>query len=175
MTAGAASPAISLSGRSTLPRIAAAGLAGGMVDLVYASLLALAAGQPLTRPWQGVASGLIGGQAARDGGLATAGLGLATHFAIALAMGAVYVLVARRMPMDVRRSLLTGALYGLMLYAAMYLVVLPLRWPGVFPNWAGGKSLLDIAAHVLVGLAIAQVAGRTDRAINPKPPSARAG
>jgi len=170
MTAAAASPAASGPGRSLVPRIAAAGLAGGGVDFAYASLLALSAGKSLAGPWRGVASGWIG-PAAKDG-VGPVVLGLVTHFAIAACMGAVYVLVARRIPVVVRRPLATGAIYGLFLYAAMYLVVLPLRWPQVFPKWDGGKSALDVAAHILVGLAIAWVASRDDRAINPKPAAA---
>lgn len=169
MTAAAASPVASQPGRDTLPRIVAAGLAGGAVDLAYASLLALVAGKSLAGPWRGVASGWIG-PAARDGA-APVLLGLVTHFGIAACMAATYVLVARRIPVVVRHPLATGAVYGLLLYVAMYLVVLPLRWPGVFPKWDGAKSLLDIAAHLGVGLAIAWAANR-GTAINPKPSAA---
>lgn len=155
-----------------LPRILAGGLAGGFVDFVYPTAMAFAAGKPLTAPWHGVASGWIGPTAARDGGLATAALGVCTHFAIATCMAAVFVLAARRLPVLVRRPLASGVVYGLILYLVMYRVVLPLRWPEAFPNWQGGKSLLDIAAHIGVGLAIAWAASRGERAINPKPAAA---
>jgi hypothetical protein len=39
-------------------------------------------------------------------------------------------------------------------------VVLPLRWPGIFPRWDGLFSATDIATHVGVALAIAAVARR---------------
>ena len=155
MTAAAASPVASLPRRGALSQTMIAGLAGGAVDFVYASGMALSAGQPAMRPWQAVASGWIGAPAAREGGMAAVLLGVATHFGIALAMAAVFVLAARRLPGLTARPMVAGALYGLVLYAVMYLVVLPLRWPGAFPSWQGGRSLLDILAHVGVGLAIA--------------------
>ncbi len=39
----------------------------------------------------------------------------------------------------------------------MYRVVLPLRFPQVFPRWDGMQSLADILAHLGVGLVIALV------------------
>lgn len=158
MTAATASPVASPPGRTILSRTMAAGLAGGAVDLLYASGMALSAGQPAVRPWQAVASGWIGAPAAREGGMAAVLLGVATHFGIALAMAGVYVLAARRLPALTARPMIAGAIYGLMLYGVMYLVVLPLRWPGAFPSWQGVKSGLDILAHVGVGLAIAWAA-----------------
>lgn len=158
--------------RRPLPRILVGGLAGGIVDFVYPTTMAFMGGKPLTSPWHAVASGWIGASAAREGGLATAALGVVTHFAIATCMAAAFVLATRRFPVLTRRPLASGAVYGLILYLIMYRVVLPLRWPEAFPSWQGGKSLLDIAAHVGVGLAIAWAASRDDRAINPKPGAA---
>lgn len=165
MTVAAASPAASPPGRDTLSQTLIAGLAGGAVDLLYASGMSVVSGQPAIRPWQAVASGWIGAPAARDGGMAAVLLGVVTHFGIALAMGAVFVLAARRLPGLTARPMIAGALYGLVLYGVMNLVVLPLRWPGIFPSWQGGKSGLDILAHVAVGLAIAwTVSSRKARA-----------
>lgn len=168
MTVAAAPPIVaSQSVRDTLPRIAAAGLAGGAVDLLYASGMALANGGPATQPWQAVASGWIGRDAAQ-GGAAVIGLGVATHFAIAACMAAAYVLLARPIPAVVRRPYATAVVYGLVLYGVMNLVVLPLRWPDAFPRWAGVRSGLDILAHIGVALAFAWVVARPVTAINPK-------
>ena len=170
MTAAAASPIASQSGRDTLPRIVVAGLAGGAVDLVYASVMALANGAPITRPWQAVASGWIGREAGQ-GGAGVVALGLATHFGIAACMAAAYVLLARRIPVVVARPYATALIYGLILYVVMYLGVLPLRF-GVFPKVVDGKMALDVLAHVGVALAIAWAVARPAKAINPKPASA---
>ncbi|MBU1376808.1 MAG: hypothetical protein KKA30_12625 [Alphaproteobacteria bacterium] len=149
-----------------------AGLAGGAVDLLYASGLALWNGNPVTRPWQAVASGWIGREAGH-GGAGVIALGVGTHFGIATCMAAVYVLLVRRIPVVVARPYATAVLYGLILYAVMYLGVLPLRWPEAFPKWNGVMSVLDVLAHIGVALAIAWAAARPARAINPK--SATAG
>lgn len=144
--------------RTGLPAtIVMAGLAGASVDGVYASIMGIVRGIGVVRVWQSVAGGWIGG-AARDGGLATAALGFATHIGIALVMAAVYVLALRRVALLRTWRWAAAVAYGLGLYGAMYLVVLPLRWPGIFPRWDGLFSVTDIAAHVGVALAIAAVA-----------------
>jgi hypothetical protein len=159
MTAAAASAQSTSATGSVLARVAMAGLAGAAVDFVYATTLGLIDGRGPVKVWQGVAGGWLG-RAAGDGGLATAGLGLATHVGIATCMAGAYALAATRLPVLYRRPLLMGALYGLPLYGAMYRIVLPLRWPGVFPRWEGMASVLDVLAHMGVGLAIAFVLSR---------------
>lgn len=148
--------------RSLAQAVVLAGLAGGAVDFVYADGLALVRGRSLLRLWQGVASGWIG-KAAVEGGAAAAALGIVTHFGIALCMAAAFALVATRVRQLYERPLAAGAFYGLILYGVMYGVVLPLRFPAIFPRWDGLISLADIATHVGVGLAIAVVLARSAR------------
>jgi len=136
-----------------------AGLAGGMVDFVYASAVGLIHGRTVMRVWQGVASGWLG-KAAADGGVGAVALGIVTHFAIATCMAAAYALVAARRPVLYRRPVACGLAYGLVLYAVMYRVVLPLRFPAAFPRWDGVQSATDIASHLGVALAIALVLSR---------------
>lgn len=159
MTAATASAQPDSSTRGLLARVVTAGLAGAAVDFVYATTLGLIDGRGPLRVWQGVASGWLG-RAAGEGGLASAGLGLVTHVGIATCMAGAYALAAKRLPILYRRPLLIGALYGLPLYGVMYRIVLPLRWPGIFPKWEGVTSVLDVLAHVGVGLAIAFVLSR---------------
>src|SRR5215468_6888223 len=130
--------------------VALAGLGGGAVDFVYASSVGLILGRSVMRVWQGVASGWLG-KAAADGGLATMALGIVTHFGIAICMAATYALAAARVKLLYQRPVP----YGLLLYVVMYRVVLPLRFPAVFPRWDGVQSLTDIASHIGVGLVIA--------------------
>jgi len=157
MTALAGSPA-SPKAPSALTRILFAGLAGGAVDFVYASTLAILRGRGFERPWQSVASGWIG-KAASDGGWGAIALGIVTHFGIATVMALAYVLAASRLPLLTRRPLLCGALYGLVLYGVMYGVVLPTRFGRAY-QWNGVFSVTDILAHIGVGLAIALVTAR---------------
>jgi len=139
--------------------IVLAGLGGGSIDLVYASCVGLIHGRSIMRVWQGVASGWLG-KSASDGGLATMALGIATHFGIAICMAAVYALVAARVPLLYRRPVPCGVAYGLVLYAVMYRIVLPLRFPAVFPRWDGVQSVTDIAAHIGVATVIAVLLAR---------------
>lgn len=150
-------------GRSLITRIILAGLAGGAVDGVYASCVGLIHGRTVVKVWQGVAGGWLGKEAGQ-GGLATAALGLATHFGIAICMAATFALVASRVRLLYQRPLIAGAGYGLGLYVVMYRIVLPLRWPAIFPKWDGVQSFTDIASHMGVGLAIAWVLSTAARA-----------
>lgn len=144
--------------RAGLPAtIVMGGLAGAGIDGIYASIMGIVRGIGIMRVWQGVAGGWIGGSA-RDGGLVTAALGFATHIGIALAMATVYVLALRRIALLRTWRWSAAAVYGLGLYGVMYLLVLPLRWPGIFPRWDGLFSATDVAAHMAVALAIATVA-----------------
>jgi hypothetical protein len=158
MTAVAA-PASSRDGRRLVTAILIAGLAGGLVDFVYASVMfGLMRGKPIYKVWQGVAAGWLG-KAASDGGYASGALGAVTHFGIALCMAATYALAATRLSVLHRRPLLAGGLYGVALYAFMYGAVLPLRFGAPY-RWHGLSSLGDLASHVGVGVAIAWVLSR---------------
>lgn len=151
-------PATAQKSPSTLQRIVLAGLAGGAVDFIYASVLSVARGRPIEKPWQTVASGWLG-KAAAEGGWASAALGVVTHFGIATVMALAYVLAAARLPVLTRRPLVCGVLYGLVLYGVMYGIVLPTRFGRAY-SWNGIFSVTEILAHIGVGMAIALVTAR---------------
>jgi len=161
MTATIAS-APALPARHALAWIGLAGLAGGMVDFIYPTALALLNGRPWETPWLSVASGWIG-KAAREGGAGPIALGIVTHFTVATCMAAAYWLVARRFPVLYRLWWACALGYGFVLYGVMYRIVLPLRWEGA-GAWQGAMSWLDIAAHIGVALAIAWVLSRPAKA-----------
>ena len=100
-------------------------LAVGVLDLldtfVFFGLRGVA---PILIP-QSIASGVLG-SAAYDGGTGTAALGVLLHFFIAFGIVTTYVLASRRWPALVRRPFAYGPLYGLVVYAVMNLVVVPL-------------------------------------------------
>jgi hypothetical protein len=154
-----ASPPVPLSAGFT--RILFAGVAGGAVDFIYASVLGEVRGRGIQKVWQGVASGWIG-KAAGDGGWATAALGMVTHFGIALVMAATYALAATRLPALYRRPVVCGVLYGFVLYAVMYGIVLPTRFGRPY-HWNGVISVLDLASHVATALVMALVLSRSRR------------
>jgi hypothetical protein len=147
--------------RGSVGWVVAGGLIAGALDITFAcAWWAIAADVPVQRILQSVASGVLG-KASRDGGWATALLGLALHFFIALCMSAAYYAASRRLAVLWQRPVTLGALYGLLLYAVMNFVVVPLS------NAAGGGPGLNwwtlgaILAHVLlVGIPIALCARR---------------
>ena len=157
-TATAAAPTPGLAPFRT---ILLAGIAGGLVDFVYACGVGLIRAGSALKPWQGVASGWLGKHAG-DLGAPAAALGVVTHFGIACVMALAYALVAARRPALLTRPLAGGVIYGLILYGVMYGVVLPLRFSRPW-HWAGVLSVADIASHVGVGLAIAYVLSRSAR------------
>ncbi|MEZ5996430.1 MAG: hypothetical protein R3C25_11855 [Hyphomonadaceae bacterium] len=116
------------------------GLAAGTLDILYAFLVygPLSYGVTPLQVLQSVAAGWMGREAARAGGVESAALGLATHFMIATIMAGVFVALAARIRTLTRRALLCGFLYGLVLYAVMNYVVVPLSSAG-----AGGHFPTD--------------------------------
>jgi hypothetical protein len=141
-------------------RVLAAGLVAGTLDIAFACVFwAIKSDVPVVRILQSVAAGLVG-RASYEGGEATAALGLALHYLIALSMSLVYYLVARRWQVLWRQPLLCGAVYGLLVYVIMNYLVVPLSAaaPGSKdPLWV----ILSIAAHVLlIGIPIALIVRR---------------
>jgi len=112
---------------SVLSTILRAGLACGVMDIT-AALLVYCPLYHLTpvRLLQGIASGVLGPEAAVKGGLAAALLGLLCHFTIAMGAATVFVLSARKIGFLVNHAVISGALYGIAVYFFMQNVVLPL-------------------------------------------------
>ncbi len=82
-------------------------------------------GQNPIQVLQYIASSLLGTRSF-SGGLATAGLGLVVHFAIALVVAAIYILASRRIAVLRTQWVLLGLLYGAAVWTVMNLLVLPL-------------------------------------------------
>lgn len=108
-----------------------------------------------------VASGALGRQAAREGGLKTAALGLAFHFLIALIWATVYYIASRGIRFMMTHAIISGLLYGLCVYLFMYGIVMRFSaihnatYPWSYP-WA--VLLPNLLIHTLgIGLSIALV------------------
>lgn len=95
----------------------------GIVDLVYA-ILVYSPGKPILIP-QTIASGIMG-MKSYSGGTHTAALGVVFHFVIALGAAIVYYIASRKIPLLLGRPILSGLIYGALVYGFMHLVVLPL-------------------------------------------------
>src|SRR5688500_16360392 len=106
------------------------GLVAGLIDISYAVGFSAYRGVPPTRILQSVASGLLGSPA-YQGGASTAALGLLLHFLLMLIIAAIFYFASTRLRFLVHRPVLWGALYGVVVYWVMNLVVLPLS---AFPS-----------------------------------------
>ena len=102
-------------------------LAVGVLDIIDAFLFFwLRSGVRPTRILQSIAAGLLGREAAVAGGITTAMLGLGLHFFIAFMIVLTYHLASRRIKALSEHPVILGMLYGLLVYAVMNFVVLPL-------------------------------------------------
>ncbi|MBV9772939.1 MAG: hypothetical protein JO040_03275, partial [Gemmatimonadetes bacterium] len=118
--------------RDALSRVVLAGLATGVTDGIFSSVLSVAFyHSTVTRLFQGVASTLLG-PAAIDGGIATAAVGVLMHFGVALGWSAVFWLLLDRQPWirallgSPNGELKVASLYGPFIWMVMSLAVIPL-------------------------------------------------
>lgn len=135
-------------------------LAVGILDALDAIVVfGLRSGATPTRIFQGIAVGLFG-RASYDGGWVTAAIGVCLHFTIAFGVTAAYLIASRRLPTLARRPWTFGPLYGLVVYAVMTFVIIPVSAIG--PVRPSGFALINgLIIHVLgVGLPAALVAAR---------------
>ena len=135
--------------RSGLWAVVVGGSIAGALDILFAISYAGYNGMPPARLLQTVASGLLG-EAAFSGGSATAATGLLCHFAMAYVWAGIFVAAARRLPILTRQPVLSGIVFGVVVFFIMRLVVLPLS---AFPYPVSFKPLgtvLDLLSHTLL-------------------------
>lgn len=138
-----------------LKTIAAATAAAGTLDILSAFLWN---GGDAAAVLNSVARGPFG---QRFGGLSGAAVGLAVHFAILAVMAAVMALAMARCARLRRRAWPVGIAYGLVLYGVVYWIVLPMRWPTIFPQTDPASVAKALISHIFcVGLPLALVTRR---------------
>jgi uncharacterized membrane protein YagU involved in acid resistance len=137
------------------------GTIAGALDILFAISFASYRGMAPAHLLQTVASGALG-NAAFSGGVSTAALGLALHFALSYLWAAIFLIATWRIPVLARRPLISGIGFGVVVFLTMRLVVLPLS---AFPFPVTFKplgSVLDLLSHMcLFGFPIAAAAGKT--------------
>ncbi|MGD9561911.1 MAG: hypothetical protein AB7F88_06800 [Pyrinomonadaceae bacterium] len=141
------------------------GLAIGILDFLDASIFfPLYYGIGFLDVWHGPAAGLIGREASRNGGVATALLGVGLHFLVAFSVAAAYFLAARYL-VRVKHFVIVGLLYGVAVNLVMQHIVIPLSAIGprttVEPLGAVLNSFIGHA--FLVGLPVATIAAWSAR------------
>lgn len=105
-------------------RILTIGLFAGTLDIADALIFNKWRGITPTRVLQYIASGVLG-TASFHGGPASAGLGLALHYLIALSWTTLFYVASRNLAVLTRRPILSGLVYGGVIYLVMNFVVLP--------------------------------------------------
>jgi hypothetical protein len=167
MQARAAHGTVPMNSAATIPcpklgarrAIVWAGLTCGIMDITAAAVVNGLLGVSPIRMLQGIASGLLGPRSFA-GGLATAFLGLLCHFAIAFSAAGVFFAVSRRMRFLVQHAVLSGALYGVVVYFFMNRIVVPLSGARRHP-FSFRLMVIGLVVHILcVGLPISLMVRR---------------
>jgi uncharacterized membrane protein YagU involved in acid resistance len=138
------------------------GLAAGVLDI--AAVFAFWAVRD-TSPiliLQSIATSLLG-DAAYQGGLGAAALGLALHFAVSFVFAGAYVFASFPAPVLRSRPVTFGLLYGVVAYVIMTFAVVPLSRATFGADWP--PPLVNLATSVFIhlvlfGLPIALAASR---------------
>ena len=135
--------------------ILTAGLVVGVLDISSAFVIWWQRGVGARRGLQGIAAGLLGANS-YEGGLLTAGLGLALHFFVAFVVVSIFYLARRKIEFLTSHPVVSGTLYGIGVYIVMYWFVLPTAFPTFRHRlW---NELLAVAIHIsLIGLPCALI------------------
>jgi membrane associated rhomboid family serine protease len=138
--------------------IAIATAISGTLDIAFAMILTVFFGREIGNMLRYVGSGPF--PAAMDMGTGGAILGLLVHFALMAIMASILMLFVRERPQLLDKPILLGVVYGLITYAVMNLVVVPLRFDAPLPP-SGLSIATQLFAHiVLVGIPMSLVAAR---------------
>jgi hypothetical protein len=146
--------------RRTAVTVLIAWLLAGTLDITAAVLYYVGpSSSRAARLLQGIASGLLGARAF-DGGAATALLGLALHYLIALIWTLTFFVAFRRIGALRRHLVLIGVVYGIIVWLVMNLVVLPLSNASRAPFQPRAAVIAAIILILCIGLPISLVMGR---------------
>ena len=144
-----------------LPTIASAGLIVGILDITSAFVIAELNGTGSIRMLQRIASGLLGPRSF-EGGMATAGLGLAIHFLIAFTAASVFYAASHKLTFLTQHAVTSGLLYGIVVYVFMYWIVVPLAF--VNARHSVSRDVTAVIIHMLlIGLPISLIVRQSAR------------
>jgi hypothetical protein len=144
--------------RSITKPIIIATLVCGTLDILFAMILTVLRGKQIPAMLRFVASGPF--PDATHWGAGGSLLGLAVHFTLMAIMVAAYVLLAPKFPHNLEMPFRSGIAYGVLTWAVMNLVVVPLRFPAAWPPTKLAVATQLFAHIVLVGLPTAYVTRR---------------
>jgi uncharacterized membrane protein YagU involved in acid resistance len=139
--------------------IFSAGIAAGILDITAAFVTWAPRGIRPAKILHGIASGLLGPRSFY-GGWQTAMLGAAIHFLIAFSAASVFYGASRKLIFLRRRPVLSGVLYGIVVYLFMYWVVMPLSAYHK-PPFSISATIIAVVTHIVcVGLPISLIVRR---------------
>lgn len=146
---------------SALNTILLTGLVAGTMDIlgaiiVYAGIYGIVSAMQIV---QLIASGILG-KDAFAGGTQTAILGLALHYFIAFSWTIIYFLMFPYIPFLRKQKIISGLLYGVVVWIIMNLGVLPLSRVNQAPfNWSGaivGAAILMVCIGLPISLLVSR-------------------
>jgi hypothetical protein len=150
--------------------IVVAWLLAGTMDIAAAIFVyAFPSAASMVQLLQGIASGLLGA-AAFSGGLQTAAVGVMLHYVIALIWTLVAFFIFNTFRNLTRHLVVAGVAYGVVVWAVMNLIVVPLSRIGSRPLHFVPSLIAATILIFCIGLPVALVIGR---ALRGAPPSER--
>jgi hypothetical protein len=142
--------------RQVLSAAVLGGVIAASIDIAAAALIS---GRSNVFIMQVIAGGLLG-KATFDGGIRTVILGAVLQEFMGVLIAAIYVMFSKTVPVLLRRWILSGLLYGAIIFFVMNYVVVPLSaWKSV-PHFTTLKFAENMAAMLLFGLIVAFFARR---------------
>lgn len=133
-----------------------AGLLCGVLDISAAFITWAFRGVRPVVILRAIAGGLLG-PSSFHGGAKTAALGLALHFTIAFSAAAVFYFASRKIAFMIEKPIISGVLYGVIVYLIMYWIVMPLSRV-VRQPFSLSATIIAVITHMLcVGLPISLV------------------
>jgi uncharacterized membrane protein YagU involved in acid resistance len=144
--------------------VALAGLLAGALDLTFALIFYGQQGATPQGILRGIASGLMGSDAAHVAAAWPVALGAALHFFTAVCAAFVFYLASRRLAWLVRRPVLSGAAFGVAVYVVMHFIVIPLSQIP-FRVQAPRNMIAELCSHIflfgiVIALGVARLAAR---------------
>jgi hypothetical protein len=138
------------------------GLVAGTLDITENIVFNAFRGITPWRIFQYIASGLLGKHSFQMG-WSSVGLGIAIHYAIALGWTGIFYIAATKFVALTRRPILSGLVYGVIVYLVMNFLVLPMT---VVPPRPTAVTLVNRVNAVLalmfcIGLPIALLVRRS--------------
>jgi hypothetical protein len=145
------------------------GVVAGTLDITENIVFNVFRGITPFRIFQFIASGLIDGRSFQLG-WASVGFGVVIHYTIALTWAAIFYVAATRFNFSVltRRPILSGLLYGVLVYVIMNFIVLPLSAVPARPSAATIVVRVNavLALMFCIGLPVALLVKRTRGAVS---------